>query len=126
LSRVPGVVRLVSLAIVPGRGHTAKPNPLASGRVVGKQEVIWRIGFAGNTSGCPVTRPKNNAASLGSIDERGQSQPDQRVPTMWDRPHGKRPLAIHAGATEQSCVGRGGGGQGELKSCAAPGDTGGP
>ena len=96
-------------------------------RIVGEQEVMGRNRVCRDYVWMPRDSPQEQCREAW-FDSRAGSDPavDQRVPTVWDRPHGKRPLAIHVGAAEQSCVRRGGAWQGELKSCAAPGDTGGP
>src|ERR1700722_11076091 len=88
-----------------------------------KQEVMGLIGRWDYVR-VPVTRPRKCREPSSDRPARSDPAADRCVPPVWDRPHGKR--AIHVGATEQLCVRRGGGWQGELKSCAAPGDTGGP
>src|ERR1700720_2448714 len=48
------------------------------------------------------------------------------VLTVWDSPYGKRQLPTMLEQLRRLCVRRSRGGQGELKSCASPGGTGGP
>src|SRR6202051_4320810 len=48
------------------------------------------------------------------------------VLTVWDSPYGKRQLATMLEQLRRLSERHGRGGQGELKSCASPGGTGGP